>query len=118
METIDDRVLEYQRAGRGIDELVENVCELVYNYPIGRNGFQKEDAAEFLLTFYPRIRRLIEKYRPTGSSFESYLGATLRWQLRSFAMQRASERVRLQTTCARETAPEIVGHDAVANPVG
>ncbi|HKJ86681.1 MAG TPA: hypothetical protein VKA06_11430 [Spirochaetia bacterium] len=117
MATITERVLSAQQAETGIDEVVEAISQMVYRYPVGRHGFTEEDSAEFLLRFYPRIRRLVRRYRPEGSSFDAYLNATLRWQLRSLALQRGSSRIRLAAACERETAREILGHDGmVAEP--
>jgi len=117
MATITERVLAAQEAETGIDEVVEAISNMVYQYPVGRHGFSEDDSAEFLLRFYPRIRRLVRRYRPEGSSFDAYLNATLRWQLRSLALQRSSARFRFATACERDTASEIFGHDAmVAEP--
>lgn len=116
MNTITEKVLTYQDAREGLDGLVQQVTELVYRYPVGRVGLSEEDSAEFLLNFYPRISGLIERYREQGATFESYLAATLRWQLRTFAATRAGERVRTVTAAGRDTAREIVGHDALTTP--
>lgn len=116
MNTITRNVLDYQEAREGLDALVQQVSELVYRYPVGRCGLSQEDSAEFLLNFYPRISGLIERYREQGTTFESYLAATLRWQLRTFAATRAAERIRSTTAAGRDTASEIVGHDIVTQP--
>ena len=116
MATITEQVLAYQRARCGLDEVLQSVCELVYRYPAGRTGFSEEDGAEFLLRFYPRIRRLVRTYRPQGYSFESYLNATLRWQLRSFALDRSTERIRLRAQEDRNTSSELTGSELVARP--
>ncbi len=116
MNTITGKVLTYQDAREGLDELVQQVTELVYRYPVGRVGLSEEDSAEFLLNFYPRISGLIERYREQGATFESYLTATLRWQLRTFAATRAGERVRSMTAAGRDTASEIAGRDIIATP--
>lgn len=116
MATITDRVLSYQRVGTGLDTLVQSVSELVYRYPVGRAGFTEDDSADFLLRFYPRIRRLIRNYRPAGSTFESYLNASLRWQLRSFAAERATAKIRLRTAVDPNISTEIQGHEPAAKP--
>ncbi|MFW6312912.1 MAG: hypothetical protein ACOC2N_03425 [Spirochaetota bacterium] len=127
MATITEQVLAAQQAeaeaeaaaeaAARIDEVVAAISKMVYQYPIGRPGFTEEDSAEFLLRFYPRIRRLVRRYKPEGSTFDAYLNATLRWQLRSLALRRTNSRIRLATACDRETAREILGHDAmVAEP--
>ena len=111
MPTITERVLAAQSAMSGLEEVVQSISEMVYHYPVGKPGFTEEDGAEFLLRFYPRIRHLVRRYRPTGSSFDAYLNTSMRWQLRSFAAERSSDQVRLATACDHATANEILGHD-------
>lgn len=113
-ESITGRVLEYQAARSGLDRVIAAISEMVYRYPAGRFGFSEEDGAEFLINFYPRIRRLVERYRPSGATFEDYLRTTMRWQLRSFAAARTSERVVIAAATDRLTAAEIAGHDVAA----
>jgi hypothetical protein len=89
------RVIDYQKTGDGLDRLIHQISELVYRFPATQNGFSDEDGAEFLLRFLPRITRLIDRYRETGKSFESYLATTLRWQIKSLAADRSGERIQL-----------------------
>jgi hypothetical protein len=110
MTAITKKVLNYQRVGEGLNSVVQSVAEMVYRYPAGRSGFTEEDGAEFLLRFYPRIKRLINRYRPTGSSFESYLRSTLRYQLKSLAAERTMDRIRFSAVSDAETSREVVGH--------
>ena len=109
MKTITEMVLDVQRGAAQLDTVVEAISKLVYRYPVGKPGFTDEDGAEFLLRFYPRIRRLVRRYRPAGSSFEGYLQASMRWQLRSLAIERTSARIRLATATERNTSYEILG---------
>ncbi len=111
-----EQVLDAQRGTAELDAVVKAISEFVYRYPAGRPGFSEEDGAEFLLQFYPRIRRLIRRYKPSGTTFDSYLLSTLRWQLRSFAIERSTERIRLETACDRSIAYEITGRDAADPP--
>ena len=115
MSTLDDRVHAYQRTGRGLTSLITSVSRLVYEYPRGRHGFTEEDGAELLLEFYPRIRRLIERYRPTGSSFEAYLRSSLRWQLRSIARGNAARALRHRVAVSPGTTEDICGPVATAD---
>ena len=97
MTPLTKTIVECQQSDSDWTTAAGAVSELVYSYTLGKAGFGTEDSAEFLLFFYPRIRKLIERYRPAGSSFEAYLHTTLRWQLRSFALQRGNEKIRLRT---------------------
>jgi RNA polymerase sigma factor (sigma-70 family) len=85
----------------------DEVLHYVYRFPGRQRGFTEEDAAGFLLTFYPRIQKLIRKYRPMGSSFEAYLKSTLRWQLRSYAARKRNSKIRLSVEASEEVACEI-----------
>ena len=116
MQSMTERVLEVQEATEGLEQVVQSIAELVYRYPAGKPGFAEEDAAEFLIRFYPRIRKLVRQYRQSGASFDRYLYTSLRWQLRTFAAQRTRTRVRLETSTERHTAYEILGHDPYAEP--
>ncbi len=118
MKTITEMVLAAQRGAAELDAVVEAISKLVYRYPAGKPGFTEEDGAEFLLRFYPRIRGLVRRYRPTGSSFDSYLQASMRWQLRSLAIERTSARIRLATATERNTSYEILGSDPVGATAG
>jgi len=98
----------------------EDVLRYVYRFPVHQRGFSEEDSAAFLLSFYPRIRALIRKYRPMGSSFEAYLNSTLRWQLRSYAARKHNSKIRLSVEASEEIACEL--HElptdfVAANPV-
>ena len=95
MKSLTELVREHQQGRIGEKRVVDSVCEAVYRYPLSQRGFSEEDCAEFLIRFYPRITRLIRRYRHQGSSFESYLATTLRYQLRSFASARGTDKIRL-----------------------
>ncbi|MDR1105321.1 MAG: hypothetical protein LBL44_03090 [Treponema sp.] len=46
--------------------------------------WRRDDRADYLCWLYPRISRAIDHYRDTGSSFEAYMGAMLRWSVREW----------------------------------
>ncbi|MDR1420033.1 MAG: hypothetical protein LBI86_06640 [Treponema sp.] len=46
--------------------------------------WHQEDRTDYLCWLYPRISRAIDHYRDTGSSFEAYMGAMLRWSVREW----------------------------------
>ena len=107
MKSISERVEAYHSGQADAATAIDAIAEFVYRYPVGKSGFNEEDAAEFLLRFYPRIRRLIERYRPTGSCFELYLNSSLKFHLRTFAARQANDRIRLSTEAQPEIATEI-----------
>jgi len=95
MTALTREVVDYQKTGDGLGRLVDQISKLVYEFPTDQNGFSDEDGAELLLRFLPRIKRLIGRYRETGRSFESYLAASLRWQIKTLAAERSGERIQL-----------------------
>jgi len=117
MTPLTREVVDYQNTGVGLGQLVEQISKLVYEFPVGQNGFSDEDGAELLLRFLPRITRLIRRYRDTGRSFDSYLASTLRWQIKSLAAERGGERI--QRAALRGPGSEIrmVEQIRVAPPV-
>lgn len=110
MTLLTERVLAYQKTGENLQRLVDQISILVYQFPREQPGFTEEDGAEFLLRFMPRIRGLIERYQEEGP-FESYLAATLRWQVKTFAAERSSGRIRLTTLEHAGLAPLLDDRD-------
>ncbi len=88
MDSLTERVLEYQATGRGYESLVRSIALTVYHYPERRYGFTEDDRGEFLLFFYPRISAIIRRFRPCGKPFEAYLHTNLRWQARTYASRK------------------------------
>lgn len=97
MASLSERVIAWQSGEPDWAAAEQAVTTLVYQFARGRDGLTEEDSAEFLLFFYPRIRRLMERYQPVGSTFEAYLRTTLRWQIRSFVRRRSNDKIRLLT---------------------
>lgn len=110
-------VLRYQETGEGLKRLVDQISRSVYQFPGRQNGFSDEDGAEFLLRFLPRITRLIERYRDSGRPFDSYLSASLRWQMRSFAADRTAERMKSVALVGPGSELRSVERDRTAPPV-
>jgi DNA-directed RNA polymerase specialized sigma24 family protein len=93
----------YLRTGKGLDLVKEQIAMRVYSYPKHNQYCSEEDCADFLLGFYPRIERLIERYENTGSSFEAYLQSCLSWHMKSYIRLRIhkkrEDRVLYKETC-------------------
>ena len=117
MTELTREVVDYQKTGDGLGRLVDQISKLVYEFPVGQNGFSDEDGAELLLRFLPRITRLINRYRETGRSFESYLAATLRWQIKTLAAERSGERIQLTALRGPGSELRIAEQTRVAVPV-
>jgi len=109
MESLTQKVLQYQRTREGLRDLVGELAARVYQFPRRKMGWDEDACGEFYVFIHPRLIRMLDRFRDQGKPFESYLGAVLTWQLRNFARERKrSERawnvsLRLQTD---EEAPE------------
>ena len=109
MESLTQKVLQYQRTHEGLRDLVGELAPRVYQFPRRKMGWDEDACGEFYVFIHPRLIRLLDRFRDQGKPFESYLGAVLTWQLRNFARERKrSERawnvsLRLQTD---EEGPE------------
>lgn len=93
-ESLTDAVLSYQRSGFGLDPLLDRISVFVYTYPRTRLGWNEDDCGDFFCFFFPRLRRLIDRFEFHGRPFEVYLIVTLKWQLRTYAGRRASENLK------------------------
>lgn len=55
--------------------------------------WDKDDYIDFLCWLYPRMSRAIDNYRETGSSFEAYISALIRWSAREYRSRQADHQV-------------------------
>lgn len=82
---LTEAVMRYQETGRGMKELVDEIALRVYRIAHLKTDWDEDDAGDFFAHYYPKIPRLIEHYRDTGSSFEVYLHVHLLWAIKGFA---------------------------------
>ncbi|MCX7039902.1 MAG: hypothetical protein NT005_12325, partial [Spirochaetes bacterium] len=113
MESLTEKVLEFQKTGAGLNALVDVLAPRVYQFPRRKMGWDEDACGDFYLYFQPRLLRLLGRFQDLGKPFESYLCAVLGWQLRNFARERRrgerkwSATLRLDTADpVRESAPE------------
>jgi hypothetical protein len=88
MESLTQKVLEYQRTHEGLPDIVRELAPRVYQFPRWKMGYDEDACGDFYLFIHPRLIRLIGRFRDQGKPFESYLWAVLSWQLRNFARER------------------------------
>jgi RNA polymerase sigma factor (sigma-70 family) len=91
MESLTSRVLEYQRSQAGLEGLVAEIAPRVLRFPRRRFGWDEDACSEFYLFVYPRLLRILDRFRDQGKPFESYLSSVLHWQARSFARRRKKD---------------------------
>ena len=88
MESLTEKVLQYQRTHEGLRDLVNEIAPRVYHFPRRKMGWDEDACGDFYVFIHPRIMRLLDRFRDQGKPFESYLWAVLGWQLRNFARER------------------------------
>ena len=88
MESLTEKVLQYQKTRQGLCELVDELAPRVYQFPRRKMGWDEDACGDFYLFVHPRLIRLLDRFRDQGKPFESYLCAVLNWQLRNFARDR------------------------------
>jgi DNA-directed RNA polymerase specialized sigma24 family protein len=55
--------------------------------------WDKDEYADYLCWLYPRMSRAIDNYQETGSSFEAYIGALVRWSAREYRSRLADHHI-------------------------
>ncbi len=88
MESLTEKVLQYQRTHEGLRDLVNEIAPRVYQFPRRTMGWDEDACGDFYVFIHPRLIRLLDRFRDQGKPFESYLWAVLGWQLRNFARER------------------------------
>jgi RNA polymerase sigma factor (sigma-70 family) len=98
MENLTQKVLQYQKTGQGLREIVEEIGPRVYQFPRRTMGWDEDACGDFYVFIHPRLIRLLHRFRDQGRPFESYLWAVLNWQLRNFARDRRRDERRWQVS--------------------
>ena len=88
MESLTEKVLQYQKTRAGLHDLVSTLAPRVYQFPRRKMGWDEDACGEFYVFVHPRLLRLLDRFNDQGKPFESYLSAVLNWQLRNFARDR------------------------------
>jgi RNA polymerase sigma factor (sigma-70 family) len=125
MESLTEKVLQYQRTREGLGEIVGELAPRVYQFPRRKMGWDEDACGDFYVFIHPRLVRLLDRFRNQGKPFESYLYAVLNWQLRNFARDRKrGERawnvsLRLRDADPQEAPPpDSAEADPVSIPYG
>ena len=113
MESLTARVLQFQRTGRGGEEVVGEVARRIYEYPRRKCRWDEEASSEFFSRVFPKVRDMIARFRNVGRPFESYLASMLLYQVRTFVQRR--HRRDLEWEIAAD--PDLWGIDRAAREV-
>ena len=108
-------VAAYQRDGKGLAEIYENISALVYGDPEYFGFDSPDDAAEALLRYRRRIKSLADRYADSGSPFEAYLAASLRYLAKTMRRNRKRRRER-ELVCERSESWSAELHDQASFP--
>lgn len=111
MENLTQKVLQYQRTGQGLREIVNEIGPRVYQFPRRTMGWDEDACGDFYVFIHPRIIRLLRRFRDQGRPFESYLWAVLNWQLRNFARDRHRDERRWQVSLRVDPGALVTGED-------
>ena len=88
MQSMTERVLQYQRSREGLRGIVEDLAPVVYQFPRRRMGLDDDACGDFYVFVHPRLLRMLDRFHDQGKPFESYLWSVLNWQLKNFARNR------------------------------
>jgi RNA polymerase sigma factor (sigma-70 family) len=114
VQSMTQRVLEYQKSREGLRAIVAEISPTVYQFPRRRMGLDEDACGDFYVFVHPRLLRLLDRFRDQGRPFESYLWSVLNWQLKNFARERQrSERAWSVGLALHPTAPAESPEDAL-----
>lgn len=82
--SLKGRVLKFQKTGEGLKDIMSDLSREIYRYPKRKQGSREDDCGDFYLFFFPRISRMLTRFRDQGKPFECYLNSVLHWQYNSF----------------------------------
>ncbi len=97
MDDLTRRVVRYQISGTDFAMVYAQITTIVYRFPQRNSRCTEDDCGDFLLFFQARINTVVKRFCYRGISFEAYLLANLKWQLRTYLRRRdhSCERVRV-----------------------
>ncbi|MBN2536297.1 MAG: hypothetical protein JXB88_25670 [Spirochaetales bacterium] len=83
-KTLTERVLDFQRTGKGFCTLLDDLCLKIYRYPKAKYGLSDDDCGNFYLFFIPKLKKIAQTYKNAGSTFETYFNSVLFWKLKAY----------------------------------
>jgi hypothetical protein len=77
-------VKHYHKTGLGLGPIKQQIFALAYSFPRTNSNCTEEDCADFLLSFSPRIDRILQRYKLRGIKFEAYLQSCFAWHMKTY----------------------------------
>ena len=87
LNKLTDRIIHYQKTGKGYRSILTDASVIVYCYPKEKYGWTNDECSDFYLFFYRRLKKMFIKYRDMGKNFESYLYRVIELQVRLFVRE-------------------------------
>lgn len=84
-------VLRYKRGEVAYEDISGKISLFIYGFPYRAKHWNQDLCSDFFEFFYPRMRPLVESYKEIGYSFESYVEATVKQQMKTFLKKRREE---------------------------
>lgn len=87
-KSLTEKVLYFQKTGKGFHALLDDLCLKIYRYPKVKYGLTDDDCSSFYLFFVPKLKKIVQTYKNTGNTFETYFNSVLFWRLKSYLKKR------------------------------
>ena len=122
MTALTRKVLRYQTTHDGFREILEEVSPSIYDFPRRKLPRDEDATGDFYVYFYPRLLRLLARFRDQGKPFEAYLYSVLTYQFKSFLCKRRQAEKRWNVTLRLDpgegyTAPESSSFEDADSPL-
>jgi hypothetical protein len=88
---LSEMVRSYQRTGEGWEELRNRIALFIYGWGLRKRNLGEDGAADYLLSFLPRIKSLVRNYADENCPFEHYVKVCLEWHMVKFHTDRNRE---------------------------
>jgi len=88
---LSEEVRSYQKTGEGWEELRNRIVLFIYGWGLKKRNLGEDGAADFLLSFLPRIKSLVRNYADENCPFEHYVKVCLEWHMVKFHTDRHRE---------------------------
>ncbi len=116
---LTEAVLYYQKTGEGFDKCLRLAGEIVYTFPCRKYNWDIETCSDFYCFFYPRLKRILKKFRYIEKPFESLLYTYLRYHVKTFYAKKKQNEMKysLVKSCFSINEPYYKQHYAFEDEI-
>jgi hypothetical protein len=92
---LDDLYIQYRKGLLEKKQFEGMIFETVFEERrrFNLHRWRDEDCGDFMSWVYPRLSKAIDSYRDTGASFETYIGAVVRWSSKEYRARMADSKI-------------------------